>query len=110
MIRLLFQRSLLLATSAALMISYRHYFFFPAAASAAFFASAKDLLICVTSRMHVGKFYEPAACFSRIFAATFSFSRCISGPDMEVPLFCEQERVSQGAVSLHRAYQRSGER
>jgi hypothetical protein len=31
----------------------------------------------------------PAACFSLIFAATFSFSRCISLPDILLLDFCE---------------------
>jgi len=65
------------------------YFFLAPAASAAFFASARIYCqdeipasggVCVAQDV-------PAACFSLIFAATFSFSRCISEPDMLLAFF-----------------------
>jgi hypothetical protein len=37
---------------------------------------------------------SPAACFSLIFCATFSFSRCISEPDMLLDFFYKQSMRS----------------
>lgn len=71
------------------------YFFFAAPApSAAFFASAGIQLVIAPVEIHATQKYLPAACFSLIFAATFSFSRCISDPDMEFPFFYKSTKQS----------------